>query len=65
MPVTVLPLTVQTLVEAEEKLTARPEVAVAESAPVPPAIIVGAVPKLVVWLALPIVMDCAVWVANL
>lgn len=52
IPLTVLPITVQILVVKLLKLTARPEVAVAETVPVPPAAIVGAAPKLMDWLVL-------------
>jgi hypothetical protein len=56
--VTVLPLTVQIDVVVELNVTARPEVAVALTVPVPPTFTAGAVPKVMVWLPLPTVMFC-------
>ncbi len=54
MPLMVpLPLAVQTVGVVLLKPTARPEVAVAETVPVPPTAIDGAGSKLTVWLALP------------
>ena len=52
IPVTVLPLMEQTLGVAVLKLTTRPEVAFAETMPVPPTLIDGALPKVMVWFAL-------------
>ena len=49
-PVTVPPLRMQTLVVMTARLTERPEVAIALTAPVPPTRMLGAVPKLMVWL---------------
>ena len=49
IPETVLPRTVQILGVVLLKLTARPEVALAETVPLPPKVIVGAEPKLTVW----------------
>ena len=57
MPVTVLPLTVQTSGVVLLKLTASPEVAVAETVPVPPTTIVGPELKLTLWLALMMAPD--------
>ena len=51
-PVTVLPLTLQTLVVDEVNITASLDVAVAETLPVPFTAIAGAAPKLIVWLVL-------------
>ena len=68
-PVTVLPLVplvVQTEVVVELNVTALPDAPpVAETEPVPPTITVGAVPKLMVWLPMPIAKLCVVWVAGL
>ena len=75
MPVTVVPLMLQTLGVAELKLTARPDDALAVTAPVadetftPPLwfkLSVGAAPKLMVWLARlvpPLVSMLKLWVA--
>ena len=51
MPITALPEMVQTLGVILMNETARPEVAVAETVPVPPTAIVGTTPKVMVWLA--------------
>jgi len=51
-PVTVLPLTVQIDVVIEAKVTARPELAVAFKAPVPPTLSDGAAPNVMVWAVL-------------
>ena len=47
---TLLPVTVQTLCVKLLNITARLDVAVAETVPALPKIIVGAVPKVMVWL---------------
>jgi hypothetical protein len=57
-PVTVLPLTVQIVAVVEVKVTARAELAVALSVPVPPTFTAGAAPKAIVWLAGLTVMVC-------
>ena len=60
-PVTVLPLTVQTPEVWELNTIVFPDAPpVAETVPVPPTIMVGATPKIMVWLPLPTVMA---WVA--
>jgi hypothetical protein len=64
-PVTVLLLTVQIDGVVEVKVTARPEVAVALTVPVPPTVTAGAAPKVIVWLAGLTVMFCVTWVAAL
>ena len=65
--VTVFPLTAHTLGVVLLKLTARPEVAVAKTVPVPPKATWGAVPKVMVWLvaALATLMLCVAWGAAL
>jgi hypothetical protein len=50
-PVTVLPLTEQIVAVVELNVTAKVELAVALSVPVPPTVTAGAVPKVIVWLA--------------
>lgn len=49
-PVTVVPLTVQMPEVVEVRLTARLEVDVATTVPVPPTATVGITPKVMVWL---------------
>lgn len=56
MPVTLLPVTEQILGVMELKLTASPDVAVAEAVLVPPTTTFGARPKLIVWLVFPMSM---------
>jgi len=57
-PVTVLPLTVQIVAVVELNVTAKPELAVALSVPVPPTVSVGAVPNVIVCVAAPIGIIC-------
>jgi hypothetical protein len=66
-PVTVPPLTVQTVGVVDVNVTARPEVAVALTVPLVPTVTVGAVPKVIVWfvLAAATVIDCVTWEAAL
>ena len=64
-PVTMVPLTVQIPGVVEVKLAARPDVDGAETVPVPLTAIVGAAPKVSVWLDLPMVMDWVTAVAAL
>ena len=64
-PVTVVPLTVQIPGVVEVKLATKPEVAVAETVPVPLTETVGAAPKVMVCLDLPMVMDLVTAVAAL
>ena len=54
-PVTVVPLTVQIVGVVDVNATARPEVAVALTVPVAATLTLGAVPKVIVWLALAVV----------
>ena len=62
MPVTMLPLTVQTPAVVEVNLTGLPEPPpVADAVPVPPKFKVGAAPKLIVWLPLPMLTVCLAW----
>ena len=63
--VTVLPVTLQTVGVVVLKLTARAEVAVALTVPAPPTTIVGEVPKVMVWLPLPMVMGSVACAAAL
>ena len=56
-PLTLLPVTLQTVGVVVLKLTARAEVAVALTVPETPTTIVGEAPKVMVWLPLPTVMD--------
>ena len=69
MPVTVLPLVppvVQTEVVVELNVTGLPDAPpVAYTVPVPPTISVGALPKLMVWLPMPMAKLWVVWVAEL
>ena len=66
MPVTVLPLTVQTLVVVEVNVTGLPDAPpVAETVPMPPTLNVGAMPKLIVWLPRPMVKLWVDWGAAL
>ena len=55
-PFTVRPLIVQMEIVEEVNVTARPELAVALSVPVPPTDTEGAVPNVIVWLFFPTVM---------
>ena len=52
-PVTVVPLMLQTVKVVLVYLTDSLEDAVADTAPVPPTTILGAGPKVIVWLVLP------------
>ena len=56
--VTVLPDIVHTVGVVDLYVTDKPEVAVALTVPVPPKARLGAVPKLMVWLAFATVMFC-------
>ena len=65
-PVTVPPLTVQTPVVWEVKVTGLPEAPPAAlTVPVPPTTTGGAVPKVIVWLPRPIEKFWVTWVAGL
>lgn len=65
MPVTELPLIVQTLGVDEYLAAAKPALVTANITPVPPTTIVGAVPKWMVWLALSTLKLCVTWAAAL
>ena len=63
--VTVVPLIVQTPVVLLLRLTVRPDVAVALTVPVPLTARLGAVPKLMLWFALPTPMSSVIVLAGL
>ena len=58
IPVTVVPEIVHTEEVVEVSVTARPEVTVAVTVPVPGRVILAGTVKVIVWLALPTVMFC-------
>ena len=60
MPVTMFPTTVQIPVVRLLYAAGKPELAVAETVPVPANAMVGATPKLKVWLDLPTLMSCEI-----